>query len=309
MKNTNCTLRKKGKTEFGALQKKERLYATLAVIPALLLFCTFTYWPLLKSMFYSLTDWNGYSTTYNFVGLDNFKAISVDSNMLRTLLNTVYFSLLSTVLGTIIQLIFAVILHKSFKGCNVYRTLYYIPVVVSFMIMSLSWRFILQYDGVINSILRKIGLEGLAQDWLRNPKLSMNMIVLINLLQSAGTGIVLFMSGMNGISPDIYEAAELDGAKGFTLFRKITWPLIMPAVTITLFIGITGSLKIFDLPYMLTGGGPLGSTETIMMLIYDTAFKNERFGRSSAIGIVFFVIIMIVSICQLTYSRKREVEQ
>lgn len=309
MKNKIVSHGKKKEMGLGGLQKKERLYATIALIPALLLFCMFTYYPLLKSMFYSLTDWNGYSTTYNFVGLDNFKAISVDSRMIKALLNTVYFSLVSVVLGTIIQLIFAVILHKSFKGCNVYRAIYYIPVVVSFMIMSLSWRFILQYDGVINSILRKIGLEGLTQDWLGNPNLSMNMIVLINLLQSAGTGIVLFMAGLNGISPDIYEAAELDGAKGFTLFRKITWPLIMPAVTITLFVGITGSLKIFDLPYMLTGGGPLGSTETIMMLIYDTAFKNERFGRSSAMGIVFFLIIAIVSICQLTYSRKREVEQ
>lgn len=310
MKKFSKTTNPKNKlSKLGGIEKRERMYATIALIPALIFFCVFTYWPLLKSMFYSFTDWNGYSSTYNFVKFDNFKAIGIDQRVIKAFLNTLYFSVLSTVLGTIIQLIFATLLNKAFKGCKVYKTLFYIPVVVSFMIMSLSWRYILQYDGILNSILRSIGLEGLVQNWLGDPKWSMNMIILINLLSSSGIGIVLFLAGMNGISLEIYEAAEMDGARGFTLFRKITWPLIMPAVTITLFIGITGSLKIFDLPYMLTNGGPLGSTETVMMLIYDMAFKNERFGRASAMGIVFFAIIAIVSICQLTYSRKREIEQ
>lgn len=292
-----------------SMEKKEILYSTFAVVPAFVFFCLFTYWPLLKSMFYSLTDWNGYSVNYNFVGLNNFKMLGFDASIIKAFINTLYFSVISVVLGTVLQLVFAVLLNNSFKGCKVFRTLYYIPCVVSFMIMSLTWRYILQYDGILNTVLKNIGLGTWVQDWLGNPKLSMNMLILINLLQSSGLGIVLFLSGMNGISPDIYEAAKIDGAKGFTLFRTITWPLIMPAVTITLFTGITGSLKVFDLPYMLTGGGPLESTQTVMMSIYDMSFKYERFGRGSAMGIVFFVLIAVISIGQLTYSRRREIEQ
>ena len=290
-------------------EKKELMYATIAVIPALVLFCMFTYYPLIKNMFYSFTDWDGYSATYNFVGFDNYKALGIDSTVLNAFKNTIYYSIVSVVLGTIVQLVFAIMLHKAFRGYKAFRALYYIPVVISGVIMSMTWRYMLQYDGIINKILTYIGLEGLTHDWLGDPKTAMNMLILINLLQSSGLGIVLFMSGLNGISPDIYEAADLDGAKGFTLFRTITWPLIMPAVTITLFVGITGSIKIFDLPYMLTKGGPLGKTQTVMMLIYDTAFKNNRFGRASAMGIVFFIIIAVISICQLKYSRSREVEQ
>lgn len=291
-----------------SLSKKERFYSYLAVLPAIILFVMFIYYPLIKSLYYSFTDWNGYSTKYNFVGLDNFKSVGMDSVTIKTFANTIYFSVMSTLLGTMIQLVLAIMLNRSFKANKVYKVIYYIPVVVSFMIMSLTWRYILQYDGILNRILEMINLGHFARDWLGDSAYAMNMLVIINLLQSGGLGVVLFLAGLNNIPNDVYEAASVEGAKGLQLFRRITWPLLRPSVTITLFIGITGSLKVFDLPYILTNGGPQNSTKTVMMLIYEMAFKNERFGRSSAMSIIFFLVIASVSMVQLLYSKSKEVE-
>lgn len=302
-------VKKKKKSQLGGLLKKEVRYSTYAVIPALVVFLLFKYYPLLQSVFYSFTDWNGFSSNYNFVGFENFKYAIKNLSVFKAFLNTFYFSVVSVGLGTIIQLIFAVILNQKFRGSGVYKTLVYIPVVISFMILSLTWRYILQYDGILNKIFNLLGWSAAQQDWLGDPRLAINMLVMINLLQSSGLGIILFMAGLNSVPQDVYEAADLDGARGLKRFTKITWPLIMPAVTITLFVGITGSLQVFDLPYILTNGGPQDSTQTVMMLIYKMAFSEERFGRSSAMGLIFFVVIAAISTCQLIYSRSKEVQQ
>ncbi len=290
------------------LDLRERRNSFLAVVPALIIFVMFKYYPLFVSILYSLTDWDGFSPSYNFVGFENFKYAFKSLQVYKAFANTFYFSIVSVVLGTIMQLFFAVLLNKKFKGAGIYKTLVYIPVVISFMILSLTWRYILQYDGVLNKLLSMAGLDGLRRDWLGDPKYALNVVVMINLLQSCGTGIVLFLAGLNNVSPEIYEAAGIDGAHGFGLFRRITLPLIMPSVTITLFIGITGSLQVFELPFILTNGGPLESTQTVMMLIYKTAFYEERFGRSSAMGMIFFVIIAVISVAQTMYSRSKEVQ-
>lgn len=288
--------------------RRERIYGFLAILPALALFMVFTYIPLMMTLRYSVTDWNGYSKEYNFVGLQNFINVFKDGEVLQTFGNTLYFTIISVALGLVIQLLLAIFLFEKLKGRNFLRAIIYVPCIISPVIVSLTWINFFQYAGVINEVMANIGLASLSMDWLGNPDIVKNVLIFINTWQWAGYGMIIFMTGLSSIPPDVYEAAQLDGAVGFKKFRHITFPLLMPSVTVNMFIAITGALRLFDLPFVMTGGGPINASKTISMTIYDNAFLYERFGYSSAIGVVFFVIIATVTVLQLRMTRKREVE-
>lgn len=288
--------------------KREKIYGVFATIPALILFLIFTYIPLLMTLGYSVTDWNGFSKNFNFVGIDNFVQVFKDTEVLQTFGNTMYFTVLVVVIGLALQLMLAIFLFEKLKGRNVLRAIIYAPCIISPVIVSLTWVNFFQYAGIINEVLSKLGLEGLRVDWLGDVSIVKNVLIFINTWQWAGYGMIIFMTGLSSISQDVYEAGMLDGACGFKKFRYITLPLLMPSVTVNVFISITGALRLFDLPFVMTGGGPINASKTISMTIYDNAFLYERFGYSSAIGIIFFLIIATVTVIQLKLTRSREVE-
>ncbi|MDR6553526.1 sugar ABC transporter permease [Paenibacillus qinlingensis] len=289
-------------------KRKELLYAVLSVVPALVLFLVFVYYPLIQTFIYALTDWNGYSQTFNWVGLDNFKKVFMEAENRKVFYNTLYFSCLSILFGSIIQLTIAVICHQKFKGNKLAVTLIYIPAVISPIIVGLTWSSLLQYTGLLNHFLEAWGLGSSVRDWLGDPLIVKNTLIIVNLWQYTGMGMVIFLSGMNSIPKDIHEAAMLDGAVLFRKFRSITLPLLMPFITMNLFIGITGGLKVFELPFVMTNGGPANSSKSVVMSIYENAFQYQRFGVASAIGIVFFLFIAIVTLFQLRVTGRREVE-
>lgn len=290
------------------LKRKEWLYAAISVIPALLLFLVFVYYPLVKTFIYALTDWNGYSKTYNWVGFDNFKKVFAEEENRKVFFNTIYFAVFSILFGTIIQLTLAVICHQKFKGNKFAVTLIYIPAVISPIIVSLTWSSLLQYTGLVNHYLEAWGLGGLGKDWLGDPGVVKNSLIFVNLWQYTGMGMIIFLSGMNSIPKEIHEAAEMDSAVRFRKFRSVTLPLLMPFVTMNLMIGITGGLKVFELPFIMTNGGPANASKSVVMSIYENAFQYQRFGVASAIGIVFFLFIAAVTLLQLRLTSKREVE-
>lgn len=288
--------------------KREKIYGIAATIPALILFSIFTYIPLIMTLGYSVTDWNGYSKEFNFVGLDNFLKVFTDAEVLQTFGNTLYFTVLAVIIGLALQLMLAIFLFEKLKGRNILRAIIYAPCIISPVIVSLTWVNFFQYAGIINEVLSNIGLGGLQIDWLGDVNIVKNVLIFINSWQWAGYGMIIFMTGLSNIPPDVYEASMLDGASGFKKFRYITLPLLMPSVTVNIFISITGALRLFDLPFVMTGGGPIGASKTISMTIYDNAFLYERFGYSSAIGVIFFLIIATITIIQLKITRSREVE-
>lgn len=288
--------------------KKEKKYGVFATVPALILFLIFTYIPLIMTLTYSVTDWNGFSKDFNFVGLDNFIQVFQDTEVLQTFGNTLYFTVLVVVIGLALQLTLAIFLFEKLKGRNVLRAIIYAPCIISPVIVSLTWLNFFQYAGIINEVLAKIGLTGLQMDWLGDVHVVKNVLIFINTWQWAGYGMIIFMTGLSSIPTDVYEAGMLDGACGFKKFRHITLPLLMPSITVNVFISITGALRLFDLPFVMTGGGPINASKTISMTIYDNAFLYERFGYSSAIGVIFFVIIAVVTVIQLRVTRSKEVE-
>lgn len=290
------------------LQQKEFIYAIATIVPALIIFVMFVYYPLFMTLIYSFTDWNGFSKDYNFVGFKNFITVFAERENLVAFWNTIYFAVLSIALGTIIQLTLAVLLHMKIKGSNIMRTLIYLPAVISPLIVGLTWNSFMQYTGIINQFLINLGLENLVVDWLGDVAVVKNSLVFINLWQYTGVGMVIFLAGLGSIPAEVNEAATLDGAVYFRKFRSITLPLIMPFITIVLFIGITGGLRVFELPFIMTNGGPIGASKSVVMAIYENAFGYQRFGVASSIGIVFFLFIAGITLFQLRMTRKRETE-
>ncbi|GGD62171.1 carbohydrate ABC transporter permease [Paenibacillus nasutitermitis] len=289
-------------------KRRDFISACLFIVPALCVFLTFKYYPLLMTLYYSFTDWNGFNRDFQYVGFQNFINIFHESKIYGAFLNTIYFAVISILAGTVIQLGLALILVNKLKGNRFFRTILYIPSVISSLIISLTWISFFQYNGIINRVLESIGLEMLIRDWLADVDISMNVLAAINVWQWAGYGMIIYITGLLSIPTEVNEAASLDGATGWRKFVRITLPLIMPAVTVNMFISVTGALKVFELPFVLTGGGPMNSTNTVTMQIYNTAFLSNQFGYASSIGLTFFIFIATLTLIQLRITRRMEVE-
>lgn len=287
---------------------KNHIWSVLFILPALTLFLLFTYYPLIQNFVYSLTSWNGVSIEKEFIGIQNFINIFRDKTLVQSIGNTVYLAIALIIMGLFLQFSAALIVFSNVKGSGFIKVVLYLPAVLSPIVLSYTWIQFLQYPGYVNQLLGLLGLEKYQTLWLGNESTVKLMLAVIQSLQYTGYGMIFFLAGLNSIPTDIYEAAELDGSRGFNKLFKITIPLMMPSITVTLFISITGALNSYAIPLALTGGGPNGASTTIAMQIYQRAFGMRQFGYASAIGIVFFVIIAVVTTMQLTFTRKREVE-
>jgi len=293
----------------GKISRKNRnfLMCILFIIPALTVFTAIVYYPLLGSIRYSFTDWTFVGMDFNFIGFSNYLEMFENKLVLAGIKNTLLFALYTTFCGNMLALLLALILDKDLKTKNYLRAVFYIPCLLCTIVISAMFSDILQYNGLLNEIFRKIGLNFLVNDWFSNEKTALPMIIGLNAWQFAGYGSVIYLAGLQTISREYYEAANIDGAKGFKVFRYVTLPLLMPSVTIMTFMSITGGLKYFEIPYVLTNGGPGMATETMCTVIYRLAFNQRRFGLATAVSVVFFIIIAVVSVIQVSYMRKREV--
>lgn len=289
------------------MNRKTWLTSLLFVLPAAVLFTLFVYYPFVQSIYYSFTEWDSIRPP-KFVGWDNYTFLFEDSKMKQAAKNT----LMLTVFGILIQnslaLLLALLLNRTFRTRSFLRVAFYMPVVVSLVVTSVVWGNLFQFDGVINAVLNAIGLEAWTEDWLGNIKTVFPAIVLLSQWQALGYCAVVYLAGLQTIPGDIYEASTIDGASGFKQFRHITFPLLMPSITIVTFMTIVGGLKFFDIPYVMTNGGPGTASYTITLAIYNAAFRGNTYGYSMAAGIVLMIFIMIVTFIQLSITRKKEVE-
>jgi len=192
---------------------------------------------------------------------------------------------------------------------NLFRSIFYFPVLMSGIVMGFIWVILLNYNfGVINQMLDLIGLSDWKVDWLGDPNFAMISIILSTVWKSSGYYMVIYLAGLQGIPQDMHEAASIDGANGWQRFRNITFPLLAGAMTVCIILSMIGSLKMFDQIAVMTDGGPGFETETLTYIIYKVAFGELRQGFGTALGIVLFVIILIISIIQIKLLRSREVE-
>ncbi|WP_216855487.1 carbohydrate ABC transporter permease [Paenibacillus alba] len=288
---------------------KIELWCWIFLVPTLLLFVLFQGWPIAASLYYATLDWSGLTSDATFVGLDNFASVAKDPYFWNAFKNSFKFMFGVVPLNLFIPLILAVILNRPrLKGASIYRTLIFLPVVTTTSIVGIIMVFIWGSDGVVNDALMKIGLLSTPINWLGDAKWSMFTVVLISVWKNLGINMIYWLAGLQGIPKDLYEAAEVDGARGTKLFFNITIPLLLPIGAVILLLNVVNSLKVFDLIKTMTNGGPFFATDVVSTYIYRYAFSSEmglpQLGYASAAGLFFAVTISALAIIQSVLNKR-----
>jgi len=264
-------------------------------------------YPFISSLYYSLTQWDGISHP-TYIGFANYLRLFDETHFKTVLLNTLLYTMASILLVNPISMVLALLLNSKIKGRGLLRTIFYLPIVLSNIVVSYVWVIILTYDGILNKVLTVLGMESYVIDWLGSVQKTKWVLIVILVWQGMGIGVVFYLAGLQAIPAELYESAYLDGVKQWSKFRHITFPLLMPTITVVTFFGMAGTLKLFDLPFIMTNGGPGVSTSTLAITIYKQAFLNSTYGYATATGIIMFLLIVSISIIQLKITRSREVE-
>ncbi|MGM0873291.1 MAG: carbohydrate ABC transporter permease [Bacillota bacterium] len=285
------------------MKNKNNVFLAIA-IPAFILFFTFHTYPALQGIFYSFTDWKGYGN-WDFVGIKNYLNVFKDDRALDAYVFTFKFAIISTILVNIFSLLIAMGLNGKIKFQKTLRAIYFLPYILSILIVGFIFNFI--FTHYLPGIGQRIGFEALSRNILGDPSLAWLGIVIVAVWQAIAFNTILYLAGLVTISEDLYEAASIDGAGVWTKFWKITFPLIAPFFTINMVLAMKGFLMVFDQIVALTGGGPGKSTESISLLIYRGGFEGGQFAYQSANAVIYFIVIVVISIVQLKFLERREV--
>jgi multiple sugar transport system permease protein len=272
------------------------------------LFALMSIIPLFLAFYYSLTDLNLLYPTSDFIGFENYFKLIDDFAFKRSLATTFKLSVAITLAVNFFGLLVALMLNYRDRFHSVLRTLFFIPQVLSAVIVSFIWKIILTDRGLLNTALEQIGLIEKPIHWLGLPDMALFSIGLVVTWQLIGFSAVIYLASLQGVPNDLKEAAQIDGASRWQQFRHITWPLIAPGVTINMVLILIIAFKLFDQVAVLTAGGPGGSTETLSYYIVRMGFTKNRTGYASAMAVVLFIIIALISSISVGFLKKREVE-
>ncbi|MDQ0753748.1 multiple sugar transport system permease protein [Streptomyces africanus] len=287
-----------------ARDRGTRLLATLFLAPTIVGIVVFTVVPIVGSVVLSLFHWNVIDSP-RFAGGSNYGAVFGDETVLVSFRNTLVFMVLAVALQLLVALALALTLNGRMPLWlrSVFRSAFFFPLVLSAASISVVMKYLFNQDfGVVNWLLGFVGIAPVP--WLTSENAAMVTVVLVYVWQQFGFSFLLFVGGLNNIPKEIHEAAALDGATGLRKHLSVTLPLLSPTLLVASVVGIINALQVFEQPYVLTNGGPGDSTRTVVMVIYETAFEQLRFGEASAVGVLLFVLIMAVTALQFRLSRR-----
>ncbi len=289
-----------------SFQKIRRvLGAYIFILPAFLLFFTFSLYPFFKVFQLSATSWDGISPLTPFVGLDNFKDLLTDNPVFwLSMKNAFYVTFLALTVQNFVALLLAFLCDRDIKGGNIYRVIFYLPPVLSGIVVGLIWNWI--YDGnygLLNHFLGFIGLGNLSRAWLSDPKSALIAVSVIHMWKGFGWGFVILLAGLQSIPRELYEAARVDGANSWVVFKRITAPLMIPVFILVSILTILGTMQIFDIIIATTGGGPGYHTEVPITRIVAMMIGSSKFGYACAMGVVFGLILLAISMVQIRVSK------
>lgn len=275
------------------------------IAPAFLLFFTFSLYPFFKVFQLSVTNWDGISPNMNFVGLANFQDLITDNPVFwLSMRNAFYVTFLALTLQNLLALFLALLCDRDIKGGNVYRVIFYLPPVLSGIVVGLIWNWI--YDGnygLLNHFLQFIGLEHLSRAWLSDSHFALVSVAVIHMWKGFGWGFVILLAGLQSIPRELYEAARVDGASSWIVFKNITAPLMIPVFILVSILTILGTMQIFDIIIATTGGGPGYHTEVPITRIVAMMIGSSKFGYACAMGVVFGLILLAISMIQIRVSK------
>lgn len=304
-------MRERESKEGESMKKKRRknsIYPLWATAPALIVYTVFAVIPILISLVFSFTDWNMERLyTPEFAGLKNYIGLMEDPVFLKSIANTFIFALCTTILKTVVGFLLALALVRKVAARGVLRTIYYAPCVMSITVVGVLFKSILANTGLLNNALSLLGLDFLARDWLAKYGTAMGSVIFVETWMWAGFNMFIFLSGLQAIPSDYYESATLDGANGWEKFRYVTLPLIVPSLTVVMTLSIAGGLKVFDIIYVITNGGPGFDTQVLSTYTYQS-FSLGFLGESTAGSVILAVIVTIISFVMNRYFTQREVE-
>jgi raffinose/stachyose/melibiose transport system permease protein len=279
----------------------------LFVAPALIVYGLFKLLPAVLGLFYATTDWNGLNKVYNFVGITNFVEILGDKYFWNSVIFTFKYVIVMVIVANVLALLLATLIESINRGKGLFRTVFYMPNMISMIIGGYMWMFIV--TKVLYYMADNWGFTFLDKSWIGDPKYAFIAIIIVASWGSVGYLMIIYMAALQGVPSSLKEAATLDGANGWQTFWSVILPMIRHAVTICVFWTLNASFQVFDVIYSLTGGGPGRATQSTAMNIYEEAFKgNIRYGYATAKSTVLFIIVLIITIIQLRLMRKKEHE-
>lgn len=284
---------------------RRRDYTQFMSLPALLLYCTFFVYPLIKGVGMSLTDWDGMGTA-TFIGLKNFARFFQDARAINDIRTTLIFAAGSALLLNLVGLAYALLMERPFRGRGVARVIIYLPAIISPLIMGYIWYFLLQPGrGFLYHAMEQLGGAFFLGSWMSDYPSTMAVLIFVNVWQYAGMTMIIYLAGLQGISGDIREAALIDGANAWQRFTRVTLPLLTPSIRINVVTNIIGSLSVFDVIMSLTEGGPGYATESLSIYIMRMCY-GSRTGYSTAVAMILFFIILIPVLISMRLTRVKD---
>ncbi len=276
------------------------------ILPALLLFTVFSIYPFYLLLQTSLLDWDGISPSPTFVGLRNYLEVLAQDRIFWTSFGQAgYVTLLALTLQNALALLLAIAVNRELRGGTIYRTIFFLPPILSEIVVGLIWFWIFDGNfGIFNEVLTAMGLGHFTRPWLADPQTALSAVAMIHMWKGFGWGFVMFLAGLQTIPDELYEAARVDGANAWYRFRHVTLPLLLPVCITVSILTILGTMQIFALIIATTQGGPAFHTEVPITRIFASMLGSGRFGYACAQGIVFGLILLVVSLIQLRFQRK-----
>lgn len=277
--------------------QKRIIVITFLVVPTVLL-AMFTFYPAVKLFYYSFTNWDGYSRETNWIGLDNYVEIFENPKLFGVFVHHIPYVIIG-VIQNIAAILFAVILNSKIRGRNGFRTLLFLPFIMNFVAVAYMFQYVFDTtEGSLNILLGALGLEGLQQSWLGNPSTVNFSLASVGFWRFMGYNMVIYLAALQSIPRDMYEAADIDGAGRFQKLWHLTLPNISKIIQLNMFLTISGALAVFELPFVLTNGGPIGASETFVFKTIQVAFQFNNFGLASAMAIILLIITSVVLLLQ-----------
>lgn len=288
------------------MERRENFWRIVLLGPALIVFAVFVVWPLVDSFRYSVTNWNGFDPNYDFVGLDNFARIFRDPEFLNAIINTAIWIVAALVVPVLLGLALALLLNTGLRAANVFKSIFYLPICLAAVIVGQIWIWIYQPDwGLLNTAIEAVtGVRRFNFAWLAEPSTALGSVIVAWSWQQTGLAMVIFLAGLTSIPRDLLEAADIDGVKRWKQTLHIVLPMLRPATVVVVALSVINALKGFDILYIMTGGGPFRSSNTLAFFMYEETFKKYRMGYGSAISVVLFLIALSVIFIYFRQLRK-----
>lgn len=278
----------------------------LFCLPGFIAYCVFLIFPILMGIYYSFMDWNGISKGYNFIGFANYAKLFTDKKFGEALLFNFRYTIMLIVGVVVISVVLALLLNKEFKGRSFFRTLYFLPAVLSMITVSLVFKQVFFY--VLPAIGKALGIEALSTNILASKQNAIYGVLFVHLWQGVALPTLLFLAGLQTIPTELYEAAAIDGANGWQQFKHITVAYLIPTLSVVLVLLVKQGLMVFDYVKSMTAGGPGTATQTIALLIYNNGFERNRYSYSIAQAIATGLIIALISAIQIQASNRKKVD-